>query len=144
MPGFQPMQTGPGSGAPHTSLVNPGPGNKMAPAVVPSPQSRFMSVNSGVVQGSHPGSLQPSSPPAPARPSVAPAPPPTIQTVDTSKVPGKCSFYFIWLNPLTSVRLFPLLLPLNLGCLNMKRTSYHSLRSDQLITNGISYFNFPT
>ncbi|KAK9912993.1 hypothetical protein M0R45_036821 [Rubus argutus] len=88
MPGFQPMQTRPGSGAPHTSLVNPVPSNKMGPAVVPSPQSGFMAVNSGVVQGSHPGSLQPSSPPAPARPSVAPAPPPTIQTVDTSKVPG--------------------------------------------------------
>lgn len=107
MPGFQPMQTRPGSGAPHTSLVNPVPGNKMGPAVVPSPQSGFMAVNSGVVQGSHPGSLQPSSPPAPARPSVAPAPPPTIQTVDTSKVPGNCSISLIWLNLLTSVHLFP-------------------------------------
>ncbi|XP_061995632.1 protein transport protein SEC31 homolog B isoform X1 [Rosa rugosa] len=81
---FQPMQTGPGSGAPHQSHVNPVPANKM-PHAVPPPQRGFMPVtNSGVVQGT----LQPSSPPAPPRPSVAPAPPPTIQTVDTSKVPG--------------------------------------------------------
>lgn len=81
---FQHMQTGPSSGAPHQSHVNPVPGNKM-PQSVPPPQSGFMPVtNPGVVQGT----LQPSSPPAPARQSVAPAPPPTIQTADTSKVPG--------------------------------------------------------
>ncbi|XP_004303090.1 PREDICTED: protein transport protein SEC31 homolog B isoform X2 [Fragaria vesca subsp. vesca] len=81
---FQHMQTGPSSGAPHQSHVNPVPGNKM-PQSVPPPQSGFMPVtNPGVVQGT----LQPSSPPAPARQSVAPAPPPTIQTADTSKVPA--------------------------------------------------------
>lgn len=97
IPSFQPMQPGPGSAAPLTSQVAPVPGNKPH-VVAPSPPPRgFMPVtNTGVVQGPHPGSLQPPSPThqAPARASVAAAaPPPTIQTVDTSNVPGNCSFH---------------------------------------------------
>lgn len=93
IPSFQPMQPGPGSAAPLTSQVAPVPGNKPH-VVAPSPPPRgFMPVtNSGVVQGPHPGSLQPPSPThqAPARASVAAAaPPPTIQTVDTSNVPAQ-------------------------------------------------------
>jgi len=43
------------------------------------------------------GSIQPPSPPQPqpVQPAAAPAaPPPTVQTADTSKVPGNISFIF--------------------------------------------------
>ena len=93
------MQPGPGSTAPLQSQVAPVPVNKphvVAPSV---PPRGFMPVtNPGVVQGPHAGSLQPPSPThqAPARTPVAvAAPPPTIQTVDTSSVPGNSRFFFI-------------------------------------------------
>lgn len=64
----------------------------MPHVVAPSPPPRgFMPVtNPGVVQGPTMGSVQPPSPQsATVQPSVtAAAPPPTIQTADTSNVPG--------------------------------------------------------
>lgn len=58
----------------------------------------FTPVNNAVVQG--PGSVQPPSPShaAPMQPAVTASPPPTIQTVDTSNVPGIClSIYLFFL-----------------------------------------------
>lgn len=74
------------------------PGHKMSNVVAPSPPPRgFMPVTgSGVVQGPNLGSIQPPSPTqsTPVQTSVTPAaPPPTIQTVDTSNVPGNWIYY---------------------------------------------------
>jgi hypothetical protein len=64
----------------------------MPQVVAPTPpQKGFMAVNSGV-QRPGMGPMQPPSPTqaASAQPAVSPAaPPPTVQTVDTSNVPGK-------------------------------------------------------
>ena len=68
----------------------------MPHVVAPSTQPRgFMPVTGpGAVQGPTMGSVQPPSPQStPVQPSVtAVAPPPTIQTADTSSVPGNCIY----------------------------------------------------
>jgi len=78
----------------------------------------FMPVpSSGGVQRPGVGSIQPPSPPQvqPVQPAAAPpAPPPTLQTADTSKVPGNC---FVVSRNLTLTKLnlnFPVLI-LQLG-----------------------------
>ncbi|KAK6140511.1 hypothetical protein DH2020_025741 [Rehmannia glutinosa] len=80
----------------NTSQVGPTPGQKMPQQVfTPTPPSRgFMPVSSPGVQRPGMNPVQPPSPtqPAPVQPPVTPAaPPPTVQTVDTSNVPGKLS-----------------------------------------------------
>lgn len=67
----------------------------MPQVVAPTPPSTgFMPVNTSGVQRHGMNPVQPSSPspPAPVQPVVTQAaPPPTVQTVDTSNVPGKLS-----------------------------------------------------
>ena len=66
--------------------------------MTPAPPSRgFMPVtNPDFVQRPGFSPAQPSSPTQPAQlqPVVAPAAPPTVQTVDTSNVPGTCNYLF--------------------------------------------------
>lgn len=93
-------QSGPPGVAPYVgniSQVGPVPGQSMSQVMGPTPPSRgFIPVNNSVVQ--RPG-MQPPSPtkPGSVQPPVTPAaPPPTVQTVDTSNVPGKYFSSFIW------------------------------------------------
>lgn len=78
--------------------MDPVPGHTMPQVVAPAPPSRgFMPVpNPGTVQLPGMGLSQPPSPPTQSTPTqpalTAPAPPPTVQTADTSNVPGNCSF----------------------------------------------------
>lgn len=91
-PTYQPIQSATSVG-PAPSHMDSVPGHKMPQVVTPAPPSRgFMPVpNQGAVQLPGMGSVQPPSPTqsAPPQPAVAPpAPPPTVQTADTSNVPG--------------------------------------------------------
>lgn len=92
-PTYQPILPGTGSAVPLTSHTGSVPGHKMSQVVAPTPPPQgFMPVNSGVVQRPGIGQMQPPSPTqaASAQTTVTPAaPPPTVQTVDTSNVPGK-------------------------------------------------------
>nr|KYP67966.1 Protein transport protein SEC31 [Cajanus cajan] len=78
---------------PASSQVGLGHGQNLSQVVAPTPNPMgFMPVSgSGGVQRPGVGSIQPPSPPQvqPVQPAAAPpAPPPTLQTADTSKVPG--------------------------------------------------------
>lgn len=94
-PTYQPIQSAASVG-PVPSHMDSVPGHKMPQVVAPAPPSRgFMPVpNPGSVQLPGVGGMvQPPSPThsAPTQPAVAPpAPPPTVQTADTSNVPGNC------------------------------------------------------
>lgn len=99
-PTYQPGPPGAGSLGP-TAHVGSVPGRKLPQVVAPTPPPRgFMPGNSGVVQRPGMGPIQPPSPTqqAPAQSTITPAaPPPTVQTVDTSNVPGNnIFFYLIW------------------------------------------------
>lgn len=88
--GYNPVPPGPDAHGPsHLGSV---PGPKMPKVVAPTtaPMGFMPMTGSGVVQRPGMGSMQPTSPQAaPVQPAVAPAaPPPTIQTADTSNVPG--------------------------------------------------------
>lgn len=90
---YHPAQPPAGSQGPVTSQVGPVPGHKIPQVVAPTstPMGFRPVTNSGFVQRPGMSSSQPPSPTqsAPVQPAVAPAaPPPTIQTVDTSNVPG--------------------------------------------------------
>ncbi|RDX81766.1 Protein transport protein SEC31-like B, partial [Mucuna pruriens] len=79
---------------PAPSQVGLGHGQNLSQVVAPTPNPMgFMPVSSsGGVQRPGMGSIQPPSPPQvqPVQPAAAPpAPPPTLQTADTSKVPGQ-------------------------------------------------------
>lgn len=91
---YNPVQPPSGSQGPITSQVGASPGHGTPQAVAPGPTPMgFRPVHAGVTQRPGIGSMQPSSPTqsAPVQPAVAPAaPPPTMQTVDTSNVPGNC------------------------------------------------------
>lgn len=97
-----------------------GHAHNLSQVAAPTPnQMGFMPVSSaGGVQRPGVGSLQPPSPPQvqPVQPAAAPpAPPPTLQTADTSKVPG--NFFFVVSENLTLTKLnlnYPVLL-LQLG-----------------------------
>lgn len=78
---------------PASSQVGLGHGQNLSQVVAPTPNPMgFMPVSgSGGVQRPGVGAIQPPSPPQvqPVQPAAAPpAPPPTLQTADTSKVPG--------------------------------------------------------
>ena len=80
-----------GAHGPVSSQVAP-PAHKMPQGVTPAPGPRgYMQVNNAGVQRPGMGPMQPPSPthsaPAPA-PVTPAAPPPTVQTADTSNVPG--------------------------------------------------------
>ena len=96
---YQSGPPGAGSLGSVTSHVGTVPGHKLPQVVAPTPTQRgFMPVNSGVVQRPGMGPMQPPSPTqqAPVQPAITPAaPPPTIQTVDTSNVPGNLIFFFL-------------------------------------------------
>lgn len=67
----------------------------MSQVLAPTPPRVFMPVTNPGGHGM--SSSQPPSPtqPAPVQPPAVPAaPPPTVQTVDTSNVPGKISLSF--------------------------------------------------
>ena len=91
-PNYQAGPSGGGSLGNIPSQAGPVPGQKMPQVLAPTPTVRgFMPLTSSGVQ--RPGMLptQPSSPtqPAQVQPALTPAaPPPTVQTVDTSNVPG--------------------------------------------------------
>lgn len=79
------------------SQVGSVPGPKMPKVVAPTPTPMgFMPMSgSGAIQRPGMGSMQPASPtqPSTVQPAVTPAaPPPTVQTADTSNVPGNCLF----------------------------------------------------
>lgn len=98
-PTYQPIPPGTGPAVPVTPQPGSVPGHNMAQIVAPTPPRQgFMPVNAGMVQRPVMGSMQPPSPTqaaAAAQPTLTPAaPPPTVQTVDTSNVPGN---YFIYL-----------------------------------------------
>lgn len=103
-PAYQPIQPGTGPAVPLTSQPGSVPGHKMPQVVAPTPPPKgFMPVNSGAVQRPGVGPMQPPSPTqaASAQPTITPAaPPPTVQTVDTSNVPGK------FLDPHTSTFIY--------------------------------------
>ncbi|KAI4382981.1 hypothetical protein MLD38_008868 [Melastoma candidum] len=88
-PPFQSVTPGPGSVGQFTSQTTAVPGPKMPQAMAQPPMRGFTPVtNPGVVPMPV---MQPPSPrqPAPVQPVVTPAaPPPTVQTADTSNVPG--------------------------------------------------------
>ncbi|GFZ02643.1 transducin family protein [Actinidia rufa] len=90
-PNYQAGPPGSGSLGPIPSQAGPIPGHRMSQVLAPTPASRgFIPATSGV-QRPGMGSTQPSSPtqPAQVQPAITPAaPPPTVQTVDTSNVPG--------------------------------------------------------
>lgn len=98
-PTYQPIRPGTGSAVPATSQPSAFPGHRMPQLVAPTPPPRgFIPAISGVVQRPGIGSMQPPSPTqaASAEPTVMPAaPPPTVQTVDTSNVPGSFLFFLI-------------------------------------------------
>lgn len=81
-----------GAHVPVSSQVTP-PVHKMPQGVTPTTGPRgYMQVNNAGVQRHGMGAMQPPSPthPSPASAPVAPAaPPPTVQTADTSNVPGE-------------------------------------------------------
>lgn len=87
------MPHGPGPVAPVPPQVSSVPGQMMPQAVAPTQMRGFMPVtNPGVVQKPGPVSMQLAGPieSAAAQPVVSPAaPPPTVQTADTSNVPGR-------------------------------------------------------
>lgn len=107
-PTYQPIRPGTGSAAPVTSQSSAFPGHRMPQVVAPTPPPRgFIPVNSGVVQRPGIGSMQPRSPTqaASAQPTVTPAaPPPTVQTVDTSNVPGSFLINIISLNLIRALK----------------------------------------
>lgn len=93
--GYHPVPPGPDAHGPSPLASVPGP--KMPKVVAPTtaptttPMGFMPMTGTGVVQRSGVGSMQPASPTqaAPIQPAVPPAAaPPTIQTVDTSNVPG--------------------------------------------------------
>lgn len=90
-PNYQAGNLGAGSFGSIPSQV-PVPGHKMPQVVGPTPAPKgFMPVSNEGVQRPGMGPMQPPGPTqsAPAPAAVAPAaPPPTVQTVDTSNVPG--------------------------------------------------------
>lgn len=94
---YQPGPPGVAYGA-TTSQVGPTPGQMMSQVLAPAPPSTvFMPMSNSGFQRPGMNPLQPPSPtqPAPVQAPVTPAaPPPTVQTVDTSNVPGKISFSF--------------------------------------------------
>lgn len=82
---------------PAPSQMGLGHNQNLSQVVAPTPSPMgFMPVpSSGGVQRPGMGSMQPPSPPQaqPVQPAASPAaPPPTVQTADTSKVPGNLSF----------------------------------------------------
>ena len=89
-----PVPPGTGSLAPVPSQMGSVPGPKIPQGVAPTPTPRgFMPVtNTSVIQRPGMGPMQPPSPTQSAsiQPAAAPATPPTVQTVDTSNVPGNC------------------------------------------------------
>lgn len=92
-PTYQTVQPPAGSRGPVAAQVGTIPGHTMPQVAAPTPTPMgFRHVNnSGVVQRPGMSTIQPPSPtqPASVQPAVAPAaPPPTVQTVDTSNVPG--------------------------------------------------------
>lgn len=91
---YNPVQPPTGSQGPITSQVGAIPGHGMPQVAAPGPTPMgFRPVHAGVAQRPGIGLMQPPSPTqsAPVQPAVAPAaPPPTVQTVDTSNVPGNC------------------------------------------------------
>jgi protein transport protein SEC31 len=90
---FQSGPPGPGSFGSISSQPGVIPGQRMPQVVAPTPTRGFMPLSSPGTVAQSPGmvSTQPSSPtqPASAQPAVVPqAPPATVQTADTSSVPG--------------------------------------------------------
>lgn len=98
-PTYQPVPHGNVPAAPIISQPGSVPGHTMPHVVAPTPSLKgFMPVNSAVVQRPGIGSMQPHSPTqaASVQPTITPAaPPPTVQTVDTSNVPGIYIYIFI-------------------------------------------------
>lgn len=98
-PSYQAGPQGVSAYAANTAQV----GQMMPQVVAPTPPSTgFMPVNTPGVQRHGMNPVQPQSPGQPAPAQAAPtqaAPPPTVQTVDTTNVPGKlsCPLYFIYL-----------------------------------------------
>ena len=93
---YQAGPPGAGTLGPVASHVGTVSGRKLPQVVAPTPTPRgFMPVNSGVVQRPGMGPMQPPSPTqqAPIQPAITPAAPPTVQTVDTSNVPGNLIFF---------------------------------------------------
>ena len=91
---YNPVQPPTGSQGPIISQVGAIPGHGIPQVAAPGPTPMgFRPVHAGVAQRPGIGLMQPPSPTqsAPVQPAVAPAaPPPTVQTVDTSNVPGNC------------------------------------------------------
>lgn len=107
-PGYQSAPPGIGSFAPNASLTGPPPAQN-----IPHPGPKgFMPISNAGVQRPGMSSMQPPSPQAaPAQSPVTPAaPPPTVQTADTSNVPGKLTLFQIritvFLLPFASYLLF--------------------------------------
>lgn len=84
-----------GAHVPASSQVAP-PAHKMPQGVTPTPGPRgYMQVNNAGVQRPGMGPMQPPSPThssAPSAPVAPAASPPTVQTADTSNVPGDKPF----------------------------------------------------
>lgn len=80
----------------NTSQVGPTTRQVMSQVVAPTPPSTgFMPIGNSGAQRPGMNPVQPSSPSPPVamQPPVTPAaPPPTVQTADTSNVPGKLPF----------------------------------------------------
>lgn len=97
-PSFPTGPHAPGGYDPNLSQVNPPLGQRMPQVVAPSPNVRgFAPVTNPGVQRPNVSAMQPPSPTqaAPVQPPASPAvPPPTVQTVDTSNVPGNFHFLF--------------------------------------------------
>lgn len=91
-PSFPASPNLPGSYGADPSQVNKTFGQNMPPVIAPSQNSRgFTPVNNPGVLRPTMSPMQPPSPvqTSPVQPSfTSAAPPPTVQTVDTSKVPG--------------------------------------------------------
>lgn len=99
-PNLQAGPQGAGSIGPISSQMGPAPGQKMPQVVAPVPGPRgFMPINNSGVQRPGMGPMQPQSSTQSTvlPPAVTPAaPPPTVQTVDTSNVPGNVFGSFLF------------------------------------------------
>jgi len=109
-PNFQAGPPGTGSIGHNPSQAGSVP-PKMPQVLAPTPASMgFMPINSSGVQRPGMGPPQPPSPtqPAQVQPAITPAaPPPTVQTADTSNVPGNYLFVkIIMLNGIMAVFAF--------------------------------------
>lgn len=112
-PGYQSAPPGIGSFAPNASLTGPPPAQNIPHVGAPNPGPKgFMTISNAGVQRPGMSSMQPPSPQAaPTQSPVTPAaPPPTVQTADTSNVPGKLTLFQIritvFLLPFASYLLF--------------------------------------